>query len=66
MKLIEKLADDYYQDRPEGFGDPREDFMAGFRKACEFAAAQFRTEPESEWEGEYVARKLASLGEEET
>lgn len=35
MKLIEKLSDKYYQDRPQGFGDPRADYEAGFRKARE-------------------------------
>lgn len=38
MKLLEKLAKDYYQERPDGFGDPREDFMAGFLAAREMAA----------------------------
>lgn len=33
MKLKEKLANDYYQERPEGFGEPTNDFLAGFEKA---------------------------------
>lgn len=30
---INRQADEYYEKRPEGFGDPREDFMAGFTAA---------------------------------
>lgn len=37
MKLIEKLVKDYYQDRPEGFGNPTDDFIAGFRKCQDLA-----------------------------
>lgn len=66
MKLIEKLADQYYQERPEGFADPREDFMTGFRKAREMAVALAQEEgfeayphgPES-WE------QIEKLGEQE-
>jgi hypothetical protein len=37
MKLKEKLARDYYNERPEGFGEPTNDFIAGFEKARELA-----------------------------
>lgn len=41
MKLKEKLADEYYQNRPEGFGEPIYDFLAGFEKAREMAQRLF-------------------------
>lgn len=42
MRLVEWLADEYYQTRPEGFGNPCSDFEAGFNKAIELACAQAR------------------------
>jgi hypothetical protein len=38
MKRVEKLAEAYYQERPEGFAEPRADFEAGYRAALEDAA----------------------------
>lgn len=38
MKLKEKLANDYYQLRPEGFATPTYDFLAGFEMAKEMCA----------------------------
>lgn len=59
MKLIEKKANDYYQERPQGFGTPTEDFMAGFRAARELAALEWDKRAMNELAGPHADTEAA-------
>lgn len=65
MKLKEKLARDYYDERPEGFGEPTSDFIAGFEKAQELAAEAMSPMLRSMISRSIAAELCRDLGEEE-
>lgn len=42
MTELDQLAKLYYEHRPEGFGNPTDDFRAGFNAALEICSGQSR------------------------
>jgi hypothetical protein len=70
VKLKEKLARDYYQERPVGFGEPTSDFLAGFEAAKrlliqnECRMRKYELAMDDEWI-ELPVREIKALGEHE-
>lgn len=61
MTLKEKLAKQYYIERPDGFGEPTNDFIAGFEKARECIIQAVKESDTDYWDEGLIER----VGEED-